>query len=104
MTSSSPPKVLASTIDQIWTLVDRDVASKTSATSFSLLLLEQLQALERYLWPGYTNDASNNHLFLLVLSALEGSLRDSLAWQGAVESQMPPLVPRTTETMRITLK
>ncbi|KAJ4994089.1 intron-binding protein aquarius [Stagonosporopsis vannaccii] len=33
----------------------------------SLLVLENLQLLERYLWPGFTEDASNYHHLLLVL-------------------------------------
>lgn len=33
----------------------------------SLLILENLQLLERYLWPGYTEDASNYHHLLLAL-------------------------------------
>jgi intron-binding protein aquarius len=33
----------------------------------SLIILENLQLLERYLWPGYTDDASNYHHLLLVL-------------------------------------
>ncbi|GAM88068.1 hypothetical protein ANO11243_060980 [Dothideomycetidae sp. 11243] len=32
-----------------------------------LLLLEQLQLLDRYLWPGYTDDASDHHAILLAL-------------------------------------
>lgn len=33
----------------------------------SLLVLENLQLVERYLWPGFTEDASNYHHLLLVL-------------------------------------
>ncbi|KAJ9131170.1 Pre-mRNA-splicing factor [Pleurostoma richardsiae] len=33
----------------------------------SLLALESLQILENYLWPGYTEDASNHHVLLIVL-------------------------------------
>lgn len=33
----------------------------------SLLVLENLQLLERYLWPGFTEDASNYHHLLLAL-------------------------------------
>jgi hypothetical protein len=33
----------------------------------SLLVLENLQLLERYLWPGFTDDVSNYHHLLLVL-------------------------------------
>ncbi|KAM0274435.1 hypothetical protein ACHAQH_007843 [Verticillium albo-atrum] len=33
----------------------------------SLLVLEGLQTLESYLWPGYTDDSSNHHVLLIVL-------------------------------------
>lgn len=33
----------------------------------SLLILENLQLLERYLWPGFTEDSSNYHHLLLAL-------------------------------------
>lgn len=33
----------------------------------SLLVLENLQLLESYLWPGFTEDASNHHHLLLAL-------------------------------------
>lgn len=62
LTSANPPKVLASTVGAIWKVVEEDEFSP-----FSLLLLEQLQALERYLLPGYSEDASNQHVLLLVL-------------------------------------
>jgi hypothetical protein len=32
-----------------------------------LLLLEQLQLLEHYLWPGFTEDSSNYHVLLIAL-------------------------------------
>ncbi|KAF7559329.1 hypothetical protein G7046_g4827 [Stylonectria norvegica] len=35
----------------------------------SLLLLESLQTLESYLWPGYTEQASNYHVLLIALIA-----------------------------------
>lgn len=54
-------KVLSTTVEEIWTAVEED------DTSFSLLLLEQLQALEKYLWPGYTDESSNHHVLLLAL-------------------------------------
>lgn len=62
LASPNPPKVLPQTVAELWKLVEDDQFS-----SFSLLLLEQLQALERYLWPGYSDAASNQHLLLLVL-------------------------------------
>jgi intron-binding protein aquarius len=62
LASTAPPKVLPQTLSQLWKLVEDDGFSQ-----FSLLLLEQLQAVERYLWPGYTDDASNQHVLLLIL-------------------------------------
>lgn len=32
-----------------------------------LLLLEQLQVLDRYLWPGYSEDTSDHHAVLIAL-------------------------------------
>ncbi|KAK4619880.1 RNA helicase aquarius [Fulvia fulva] len=62
LATANPPKVLPSTVTKLWKLVEEDGCS-----AFSLLLLEQLQALERYLWPGYTSDSSNQHVLLLAL-------------------------------------
>lgn len=62
LATSNPPKVLPATVSKLWKLVEDDQFS-----TFSLLLLEQLQALERYLWPGYTSDASNQHVLLIAL-------------------------------------
>nr|POF18505.1 intron-binding protein aquarius [Quercus suber] len=59
--TKSRSKVLAATVQELWTAVEED------STSFSLLLLEQLQALEKYLWPGYTDESSNQHVLLLAL-------------------------------------
>lgn len=65
LTKSKPPKVLPATIkEDLWDPLEKEDFSYTS-----LLLLEQLQALERYLWPGYTEDSSNHHVLLLVLLA-----------------------------------
>ncbi|KAJ5128522.1 CWF11 family [Penicillium atrosanguineum] len=36
-------------------------------TSRSLLILENLNVLEKYLWPTYTEDASNHHIHLIAL-------------------------------------
>ncbi|CAK7227873.1 hypothetical protein SBRCBS47491_006716 [Sporothrix bragantina] len=48
--------------DGIW-----DVLEKEGFTFKSLLSLETLQILESYLWPGYTEDASDIHVLLIVL-------------------------------------
>ncbi|KAH9906170.1 P-loop containing nucleoside triphosphate hydrolase protein [Xylariomycetidae sp. FL2044] len=44
-----------------------DVLEKDDFPYKSLLVLEGLQILESYLWPGYTEDASNFHVLLLAL-------------------------------------
>lgn len=45
-----------------------------------LLLLEQLQLLERYLWPGYSEHASNHHVLLLALLANVKRREGLLVW------------------------
>ncbi|KAK5988865.1 RNA helicase aquarius [Cladobotryum mycophilum] len=44
-----------------------DVLEQDGFTYKSLLLLESLQTLENYLWPGYTEESSNYHVLLLAL-------------------------------------
>ncbi|OAA44860.1 DEAD helicases superfamily protein (Aquarius) [Metarhizium rileyi] len=48
----------------IWDVLDHDGFQYKS-----LLLLESLQTLESYLWPGYTDEASNFHVLLIALIA-----------------------------------
>jgi intron-binding protein aquarius len=47
---------------EIW-----DVLEKEDFAFKSLLVLENLQILERYLWPGYSEDSSNFHVLLIAL-------------------------------------
>jgi intron-binding protein aquarius len=60
--TKTPQRVLPETVKQLWEAVDND-----ADPPFCLLLLEQLQALERYLWPGYSHESSNQHVLLLAL-------------------------------------
>lgn len=46
-----------------------DVLEQDGFQYKSLLLLESLQTLEGYLWPGYTEEASNFHVLLIALIA-----------------------------------
>ncbi|KAI7056128.1 P-loop containing nucleoside triphosphate hydrolase protein, partial [Hortaea werneckii] len=62
--TKSPSKVLPDVVKELYDAVENDAQSP-----FVLLLLEQLQAFERYLWPGYSDEASNQHTLLLVLLA-----------------------------------
>lgn len=60
---SKQPKVQQKVVkEDIW-----DVVEQEAFAYGSLLLLEQLQLLEKYLWPGYSDDASNHHVLLLAL-------------------------------------
>ncbi|KAK5715134.1 hypothetical protein LTR15_010550 [Elasticomyces elasticus] len=57
------PSKLPTALPELWFAFQ-----SSEEPQFSLLLLEQLQALERYLWPTYHNDTSSNqHVLLLVL-------------------------------------
>ncbi|KAF5962792.1 NAM7-nonsense-mediated mRNA decay, partial [Fusarium coicis] len=59
------PKVKNDVLKQsIW-----DVLEREGFQYKSLLLLESLQTLESYLWPGYTEEASNFHVLLIALIA-----------------------------------
>ncbi|CAJ2507072.1 Uu.00g082580.m01.CDS01 [Anthostomella pinea] len=49
---------------EIW-----DALEKDGFQYKSLLVLEGLQTLESYLWPGYTEDSSNYHVLLIALIA-----------------------------------
>ncbi|KAI1358603.1 hypothetical protein F5Y08DRAFT_321500 [Xylaria arbuscula] len=49
---------------EIW-----DVLEKDAFAYKSLLILEGLQTLESYLWPGYSEDSSNFHVLLIALLA-----------------------------------
>ncbi|KAK3638686.1 hypothetical protein LTR22_017704 [Elasticomyces elasticus] len=58
----SKPSKTPTAVPELWE------ATQGEESEYSLLLLEQLQALERYLWPTYHNDTSSNqHVLLLVL-------------------------------------
>lgn len=51
----------------------------------SLLALESLQVVENYLWPGFSDDASNYHVLLLVLLA-NVKRREQLETWGELET------------------
>ncbi|KAG9235275.1 DEAD helicases superfamily protein-like protein [Amylocarpus encephaloides] len=60
---------------EIW-----DVLEKEDFAYKSLLALENLQTLESYLWPGYTEDSSNFHVTLIVLIANVKTREHLQAW------------------------
>lgn len=60
-----PKKVKNDVIkSELWDVLERD-----GFRYGALLALEGLQAVENYLWPGFSEDASNYHVLLLVLLA-----------------------------------
>ncbi|KAF4458644.1 NAM7-nonsense-mediated mRNA decay [Fusarium albosuccineum] len=62
---ATKPKVKNDVLKQnIWEVLEREGFQYKS-----LLLLESLQTLESYLWPGYTEEASNFHVLLIALIA-----------------------------------
>ncbi|KAK2594216.1 hypothetical protein QQS21_008058 [Conoideocrella luteorostrata] len=62
---AAKPKVKNDVLKQgIWDVLEQD-----SFQYKSLLLLESLQTLESYLWPAYTDEASNFHVLLIALIA-----------------------------------
>lgn len=62
---SKQPKVQPKVVkEELWEQLEKD-----DFAFGSLLLLEQLQLVEKYLWPGYSEDSSNYHVLLLALLA-----------------------------------
>ncbi|CAO2647974.1 Nn.00g088960.m01.CDS01 [Neocucurbitaria sp. VM-36] len=63
LTTKKTPRVRPEVVKkELW-----DELEASDFTYSSLLILENLQLLERYLWPGFTEDASNYHHLLLAL-------------------------------------
>jgi intron-binding protein aquarius len=63
LAAKKTPKVRPEVVKQeLW-----DELENADFAYSSLLVLENLQLLERYLWPGFTEDASNHHHLLLAL-------------------------------------
>ena len=63
LTAKKTPKVRPEVVKkELW-----DELEGSDFSYSSLLILENLQLLERYLWPGFTEDASNYHHLLLAL-------------------------------------
>lgn len=63
LTAKKTPKVRPEVVKkELW-----DELETADFAYSSLLILENLQLLERYLWPGFTEDSSNYHHLLLAL-------------------------------------
>ncbi|KAL5412172.1 hypothetical protein PMIN06_009475 [Paraphaeosphaeria minitans] len=63
LTAKKPPKARHEVIkEELW-----DELEKVDFAYSSLLVLENLQLLERYLWPAFSDDASNYHALLVAL-------------------------------------
>ncbi|KAH5569821.1 pre-mRNA-splicing factor [Parastagonospora nodorum] len=77
LTAKKTPKVRPEVVKkELWDeLEDGDFAYS------SLLILENLQLLERYLWPGFTEDASNYHHLLLALMVNVKRRENLASWE-----------------------
>ncbi|KAF2200923.1 DEAD box helicase [Delitschia confertaspora ATCC 74209] len=63
LTNTKTPKVRPNVVkEELW-----DELERQDFTFPSLLVLENLQLLERYLWPGYSEEAGNYHCLLIAL-------------------------------------
>ncbi|KAH7139257.1 hypothetical protein B0J11DRAFT_452098 [Dendryphion nanum] len=75
--SSKSPKVRPEVVKkELW-----DELEKVDFAYGSLLVLENLQLLERYLWPGFTEEASNYHHLLLALMVNVKRRENLSAWE-----------------------
>ena len=68
--------------NEIW-----DVLEKQEFDFRSLLILENLQLLEKYLWPGYNEESSNYHTLLIALMVTVKRREGLPAW--TIFSQLP---------------
>jgi intron-binding protein aquarius len=81
LTAKKTPKVRPEVVKkELW-----DELENVDFAYSSLLILENLQLLERYLWPGFTEDASNYHHLLLALM-VNVKRRENLPSWGASSS------------------
>jgi len=83
LTAKKTPKVRPEVVKkELW-----DKLEEGDFAYSSLLILENLQLLERYLWPGFTEDASNYHHLLLALM-VNVKRRENLASWGKEPCQV----------------
>jgi len=81
--ANGAPKVRPEVVKkEIW-----DELEKQDFAIQSLVLLENLQLLEQYLWPGFTEDASNYHCLLVALM-VNVKRREGLPCWGRVSTSM----------------
>ncbi|KAF2115980.1 hypothetical protein BDV96DRAFT_520392 [Lophiotrema nucula] len=77
LNASRPPKVRPDAVKQeLW-----DELEKEGFAYSSLLVLEQTQLLERYLWPGFTEDASQWEVLLLALMVNVKRRENLASWE-----------------------
>ncbi|OAL00410.1 P-loop containing nucleoside triphosphate hydrolase protein [Phaeosphaeriaceae sp. SRC1lsM3a] len=77
LTAKKTPKVRPEVVKkELW-----DELENVDFAYSSLLILENLQLLERYLWPGFTEDASNYHHLLLALMVNVKRRENLASWE-----------------------
>lgn len=86
LAASKTPKARPDVIKKdLW-----DELEKVDFAYSALLVLENLQALERYLWPSFSEDASNYHALLVALMT-NVKRRENLPSWGESGPPPPPL-------------
>ncbi|RFU35852.1 hypothetical protein B7463_g493, partial [Scytalidium lignicola] len=73
--------------NEIW-----DILEKEDFAFRSLLILENLQILENYLWPGYSDDASNFHVLLIALIVNVKTHEHLATWEKKREQKLDQTV------------
>ncbi|KAL5598799.1 hypothetical protein BROUX41_003867 [Berkeleyomyces rouxiae] len=76
-------KVKNDVLKQVW-----DVLEKDGFKYHQLLNLEAVQAVENYLWPGFSDDSTNTHVLLIVL-LLNVKRREGLDSWTLLETRLP---------------
>ncbi|KAF2432838.1 intron-binding protein aquarius [Tothia fuscella] len=81
LTKKKAPKVQPKVVkEDLWDHLEKEGFAYTS-----LLILETLQVLERYLWPGYSDSSSNYHVLLLAVIVNVKRRENLAAWTHFVE-------------------
>ena len=78
--SAKAPKVKSAVVKEIWDALEKDKFDYRP-----LLILETLQILEKYLWPGFSEDASNHHVLLIAVILNVKRREDLPSWTHLTE-------------------
>jgi intron-binding protein aquarius len=79
--SQGPPKIRQTVVkDDLWDPLERD-----GFPYMTLLILENLQLLEKYLWPGYDEESTDHHVLLMALMVNVKTRENLPIWSRCIE-------------------